>query len=315
MSDASQALTTERERPQPAAPAAGSMARREAIAAYLFLLPNIIGFLIFTAIAVTASLVISLTNWDLLSPPRFIGLANYVKLFTNDPTFGKVLVNTIAFTAGSVPLATAIGLGLALVMNQPLRGVVLYRALYFLPVVTSMVVVALIWRWLYNPDFGVVNYALGALGVRQPPNWLTSPAWAMPAVILMAVWKQVGYTMVIYLAGLQAIPGHLYEAASIDGAGGWQRFRHITLPMLTPTTFFVLIISVINSFQVFDAVLVLTGGGPADATRTLVVYIYDQAFTYLQMGYGAAIAWVLCLIIFVITVIQWRLQGRWVYYD
>ena len=310
MSDASQALTTERERQQPAAPAAGSMARREAIAGYLFLLPNIIGFLIFTAIAVTASLVISLTNWDLLSPPRFIGLANYVKLFTNDPTFGKVLVNTIVFTAGSVPLATAIGLGLALVMNQPLRGVVLFRALYFLPVVTSMVVVALIWRWLYNPDFGVVNYALGALGVRQPPNWLTSPAWAMPAVILMAVWKQVGYTMVIYLAGLQAIPGHLYEAASIDGAGGWQRFRHITLPMLTPTTFFVLIISVINSFQVFDAVLVLTGGGPADATRTLVVYIYDQAFNYLQMGYGAHIAWVLCLIIFVITLIQWRLQGR-----
>lgn len=287
----------------------------EAIAGYLFLLPNMIGFLLFTVLAVVASAVISLTNWDLLSPPQFVGLANYQQLLLNDPLFHKVLFNTFYFTIVSVPLAIVIALLLALALNEGIRGIALFRAAYFLPVITSGVVVALIWRWFYNPDFGVLNYLLYRLGVQNPPNWLADQRWAMPAVIILAVWKQVGYNMVIFLAGLQAIPTNLYEAASIDGAGRFDRFRYITLPLLTPTTFFILIISLIGSLQVFDSVLVLTEGGPANATRTLVYHIWQQAFQFLHMGYAAAIAWVLFFLIFLITVVQWKLQGRWVHYE
>ncbi len=290
-------------------------ATREAIAAYLFLLPNLVGFLVFTVLAVVASAAISLTNWDLLSAPEFVGLDNYRALLTDDPLFRKVLVNTAYFTGVSVPLAIVISLALALALNQGIRGLPIFRAAYFMPVITAMVVVALIWRWFYNPDFGVLNYLLLKLGVDNPPNWLASQQWAMPAVIIMAVWKQLGYNMVIFLAGLQAIPDSLYEAAAIDGAGRWARFRHITLPLLTPTTFFILIVSLIGSLQVFDAVLVLTGGGPANATRTIVFHIWEQAFQFLKMGYAAAVAWILFFLIFAITLVQWRLQRRWVYYE
>ncbi len=290
-------------------------AAREAIAAYLFLLPNLVGFLVFTVLAVVASAAISLTNWDLLSAPEFVGLDNYRTLLTDDPLFRSVLVNTAYFTGASVPLAIVISLALALALNQGIRGLPLFRAAYFMPVITAMVVVALIWRWFYNPDFGVLNYLLLKLGVRNPPNWLADRRWAMPAVIIMAVWKQLGYNMVIFLAGLQAIPDNLYEAAAIDGAGRWARFRHITLPLLTPTTFFILIVSLIGSLQVFDAVLVLTGGGPANATRTIVFHIWEQAFQFLKMGYAAAVAWILFFLIFAITLVQWRLQRRWVYYE
>ena len=288
---------------------------REAIAGYLFLLPNLVGFLIFTALAVVASAAISLTDWDLLSSPKFVGLDNYRELLTDDPLFRKVLLNTFYFTFVSVPLTIVISLGLALALNQGIRGLAIYRAAYFMPVITAMVVVALIWRWFYNPDFGVLNYLLNQLGIRRPPNWLADQRWAMPAVMIMAIWKHVGYNMVIFLAGLQAIPANLYEAASIDGAGRWERFRYVTLPLLTPTTFFVLIISLIGSLQVFDAVLVLTDGGPANATRTIVFHIWEQAFRFLHMGYASAIAWILFFIIFLITLVQWRLQGRWVHYE
>lgn len=290
-------------------------AAREAVAGYLFLLPNMIGFLVFTVLAVVASAAISLTQWDLLSPPKFVGLANYQLILTNDPLFRKVMVNTLYFTFASVPLAVLISLGLALALNQGIRGISLFRVAYFMPVITSMVVVAMIWRWFYNPDFGVLNYFLRLIGIGQPPNWLASQQWAMPAVIIMAVWKQLGYNMVIFLAGLQAIPANLYEAASIDGAGRWQRFWYVTVPLLTPTTFFIIIVSVIGSLQVFDAVLVLTEGGPANATRTIVFHIWQQAFAFLQMGYAAAVAWVLFFMIFLVTVLQWRLQKRWVHYE
>lgn len=290
-------------------------ATREALAGYLFLLPNTIGFLIFTVLAVVASAAISLTEWDLLSPAKFIGLANYQHILTDDPLFRQVMVNTLYFTFASVPLAVLIALGLALALNQGLRGIALFRVAYFMPVITSMVVVAMIWRWFYNPDFGVLNYFLSILGVGNPPNWLASQQWAMPAVIIMAVWKQLGYNMVIFLAGLQAIPANLYEAASIDGAGRWQRFWHVTIPLLTPTTFFIIIVSIIGSLQVFDAVLVLTEGGPANATRTIVFHIWQQAFGFLQMGYAAAVAWVLFFMIFIVTLLQWRLQQRWVHYE
>lgn len=291
------------------------LSTRETIAAYLFLLPNLIGFLVFTVFAVIASAGISLTNWDLLSPAQFVGLANYQQLLTNDPLFRTVVLNTLYFTFVSVPLAIVISLALALALNQGIRGVTIFRIAYFLPVVTATVVVAMIWRWFYNPDFGILNYVLYELGIDNPPNWLANRTWAMPAVIIIAVWKQIGYNMVIFLAGLQAIPTTLYEAAAIDGAGRWQRFRHITLPLLTPTSFFILVVSIIGSLQVFDAVLILTEGGPANATRTIVYHIWQEAFVFLEMGYAAAVAWLLFFMIFLFTLLQWRLQKRWVHYE
>lgn len=289
--------------------------RREAIAAYLFLLPNIIGFLVFTVLAVVASAAISLTNWDLLSAAQFVGLDNYRTLLFDDPLFRAVLWNTFYFTAVGVPASIILALGLALALNTGIRGLPWFRAAYFLPVITATVVVALIWRWFYNPDFGVLNHVLYQLGVETPPNWLGSQTWAMPAVIIVAVWKQVGYNMVIYLAGLQAIPQTLYEAASIDGATRWQRFWHITLPLLTPTSFFILVISVIGSLQAFDAILILTEGGPSNATRTIVYHIWQQAFQFLEMGYAAAVSWILFAFIFGFTLLQWWLQKRWVHYE
>ena len=300
---------------KPTAPQRMSLGRRETIAGYLFLLPNLLGFVIFTALAVVASAAISLTSWDLLSDPEFIGLQNYIDLLTHDPLFRTVLWNTFYFTVVSVPASTVIALGLALMFNTGLRAIPLFRTMYFLPVITATVVVALVWRWFFNPDFGILNYALFRLGIDGPPNWLSTRTWAMPSVIIVSVWKQVGYNMVIFLAGLQAIPTTLYEAASIDGAGRWQRFRNITLPLLTPTTFFVLIISIIGSLQVFDAVLVLTGGGPANATRTIVFHIWEEAFVFLEMGYAAAVAWMLFIMVFLVTALQWKLQKRWVHYE
>jgi len=280
----------------------------------MFLAPNIIGFLLFSLLPVGATLVISLLNWDLIRDPEFVGLKNYTTLLTKDPIFREVLFNTAYFVIGVVPASIVISLLLALVMNNGLKGISLFRAIFFIPVITSSVAVAMLWRWLYNTDYGLINVGLDALGLPYIP-WLTSTDWAMPAVIIMAVWKSLGYNMVIYLAGLQGISPTLYEAAALDGANGWARFRDITLPLLGPTTFFILVISVINSFQVFDLTFILTQGGPGIATTTIVMYIYDQGFRYFQMGYAAAIAWVLFIIIFLITLLQMQYQKRWVHYD
>lgn len=286
----------------------------ETRAAYLFLLPNIIGFLLFSVLPVVATLVISTLNWDLIRSPGFIGFDNYTTLLVRDPIFRQVVGNTVYFVAGVVPASIILSLMLALAMNNGLRGISVYRAIFFIPVITSSVAVAMLWRWLYNTDFGLINVGLVAIGLPAVP-WLSSTDWAMPAVIIMAVWKNLGYNMVIYLAGLQGIPPTLYEAAALDGAGWWSRFKDITVPLLGPTTFFILVISIINSFQVFDLTFILTQGGPGIATTTIVMYIYDQAFRYFQMGYAAALAWVLFMAIFAITLIQMRLQKRWVHYD
>jgi multiple sugar transport system permease protein len=210
---------------------------------------------------------------------------------------------------------TALALLLAIALNQQLRGMHVFRAAYFLPTITSAVAAATVWRWIYEPNFGLLNSLLYAIGVEHPPTWISSPAWAMPALILLGIWQGLGFQMVIFLAGLQGIPAHLYEAAAIDGAGWWARFRHITLPLISPTTFFVLIISVIGSYQVFDQAFVLTEGGPGYATTTLVYYIYEYGFQFFKMGYAAAMAWILFAIVFVLTVIQFRIQARWVHYD
>jgi multiple sugar transport system permease protein len=288
--------------------------RRTTMAAYGFLLPNLLGFLIFTFLPVLAALLISFTDWDLLRPAKWVGLANYERLL-GDATFHLVLRNTSVYVLGTVPVQMVLALLVAMALNQRIPGRTFFRAAYFMPVVASTVAVALVWRWIFHADFGLLNSALYLIGVDDPPNWLSSTRWAMPAIIIMSIWQQMGFSMVLFLAGLQSVPQHLYEAAKIDGATPWDRFWHITVPMLSSTTFFVLVISVINSFQVFDQAFIMTEGGPANATNTIVFHIYRYAFQFFQMGYAAAMAWVLFALIFVVTIIQFRYQRQWVHYD
>ncbi|GHP00214.1 sugar ABC transporter permease [Reticulibacter mediterranei] len=287
--------------------------RQEASVAFLFLLPNLIGFLIFSAIPIIAAFIISFYDWDLLLGANFIGLDNYKQLLT-DNVFRAALLNTLYFVVVSVPLAIVIGLGVALLTNQSLPGMNIYRAIFLLPYVTLTVAIALAWKWLYLPGTGLVNQLLALVGIHGP-NWLTSPIWAMPALVILSVWKSFGYNMVLFLAGLQNIPQHLYEAAIMDGATPWQRFRHVTFPLLSPVTFFVVVITTIGSFQVFDQALVMTQGGPGLATTTLVMNIYQVGFQSFHMGYASAIAWVLFAIVFVCTLIQFWFQRRLVSYD
>lgn len=288
--------------------------RRYDLEGYLFLAPDLIGTLLFAVGPVFAALALGFFAWDVLTPPRFIGIGNYQELFRDD-VFREVLRNTTVFVLGSVPLRTALALLLAIVLNQGIRGVAFFRGAFFLPTITSAVAAAVVWRWIYEPNFGLLNSLLYAIGVAHPPNWLSSPVWAMPALILLSVWQGVGFQMVIFLAGLQGIPAHLYEAAAIDGANAWTRFRHITLPLISPTTFFVVVISIIGSYQVFDQAFILTEGGPGYSTTTIVNYVYNYAFQFFKMGYASAIAWILFLIVFTLTVIQFVLQRRWVHYD
>ncbi len=293
--------------------------RREVRAAFFFLLPNVLGFLVFMIVPLFSSLGFSLLEWNLLRPPIFLGLENYLDL-VQDKEFGRSLRATFYYLGGSVPLGIVFSLALALALNQNIKGIRLFRTIYFVPVVSSMVAVALMWRWMYNPTSGVLNFMLNQTFkyLHLPftaPDWLQSPIWAMPAIIIMSVWKGMGYNMVLFLAGLQGIPRHLYEAAEIDGASQQKQFWSITLPLLTPTTFFVLIMSVIGSFQVFEQAYIMTQGGPVRSTVTTVYYIYENGFQWHRMGYASAVAWALFAMILVVTLVQWRLQDRWVYYE
>jgi len=290
-----------------------SLARQEELIAYAFLLPSLLGFLAFLVVPMIASLGISFYDWELLTPPRFVGVTNFLTL-VQDTVFRDVLFNTIYYTLGLVPLNLVVSLGLAVWLNTKLRGLTLYRMAFFMPVVTVTVAVALIWRWMYEPRAGVIDVALRAVGLPGP-SWLGDTQFAMPALIFMSVWKGFGYNMVLFLAGLQGIPVTIYEAATIDGATAWQRFWRITLPLLSPTVFLAVVLTVISSFQVFDQALVMTRGGPANATNTIVLYIYQNGFEFFRMGYASAIAWVLFGVIFVFTLLQMRLQGRWVQYE
>ncbi|KMM39214.1 carbohydrate ABC transporter permease [Guptibacillus hwajinpoensis] len=278
----------------------------------LFLLPNFAGFIFFIGIPIFASFGLSFTEWDLISDPSWIGLENY-KALLHDEEFKSALVHTLYFIVGYLPLVMTGALAIALILNKKIKGRVFFRAAYFVPVITSWVAVSLIWKWLFNPTYGLINYGLSLIGVAGPA-WLQDPTWAMPAIILTSVWKDLGFVMVIYLAGLQGISPTFYEAADMDGASPTQKFRHITLPLLSSTTFFVLIISLINSFQVFDQVMIMTGGGPAGSTSVLVERIYKHAFEYYEMGYASAVSWVLFFIIFIVTVVQMKFQKRWVDY-
>jgi multiple sugar transport system permease protein len=276
-----------------------------------FLAPSLVPLVLFTIGPIVASAGISLLRWNLLRAPEVVGLDNYAKLLASTE-FHEALRHTLLFLAGYLPLVIGGGLLLALALHQPLRGSVLFRSAYFLPVVSSWVVVALMWRWLLSPEGGLVNHALGLIGV-DGPGWWADPAWAMPSVILATAWKDLGFVMVLFLAGLQGIPDEYYEAAEVDGAGRYRRFRNVTLPLLSPTLFFVIVISLISGFQVFDQVFVMTGGGPAGATSVVVERVYTYAFRYGQMGYASAMSWVLVAIILGATIVQLRLQRRWVH--
>jgi multiple sugar transport system permease protein len=286
--------------------------RREVIEAYLYLVPTFVGLILFSLGAIIASVGISFTNWDVLRPPHWIGLGNYARLFSTALTW-QIFGNTLYYTGVIVPVGTALALGLALALNRGLRGIVLLRSLYFLPVISSTVAVSLVWGWLYNQQFGLINYLLSVVGITGPA-WLADTRTAMPAVLIMSIWKGLGYNMVIFLAGLQGIPQELYEAAKIDGAGAWARFRYVTFPLVSPTTFFVVVLSTIAAFQVFDQTFVMTAGGPAYSTTTLALYIYQNAFQWFHMGYAAALSYVLFAAVAVVTLVQFRVQGRFVFY-
>ncbi len=279
----------------------------------VFLLPSLFGLLLFTVLPILSSLGLTLFEWDLLTPPNFVGMDNFKRLFA-DEDFWRALKNTITYIVSYIPFVMAGSLAIAIILNQKLKGLMFFRASFFIPVVSAWVAIALLWKWIFNPRFGLLNFALGLVGI-EGPAWLFDPQWAMPAIVITSVWKDLGFLMVMFLAGLQGIPSVYYEAASIDGANRWQTFWRITLPLLSPTAFFALIISLINSFQVFDQVWIMTEGGPAGATSVLVELIVKNAFSYSRMGYASALSWVLFLLVFVVTIVQMRLQGRWVAYE
>ena len=280
---------------------------------WVLLAPTLFGLLVGTLGPVLAAIGISFADWDVITPPSFAGIANYQRLL-RDPTFSKALINTLYYVGVMVPVSTVLSLALALLMNQKLRAITWYRTAYFLPVVSSTVAVALVWSWIYSKDFGLLNFVLRSVGM-DPVAWLSSTKWAMPAVIIMGVWGTLGEGMIIFLAGLQSISQSYYEAAEVDGANGWQKLWKITIPLITPSLFFYFIITMINAFQTFEQIYIMTRGGPVNSTTTIVYYIYRNAFRNFKMGYASAQAIVLFAIIMVLTLIYWRSQEKWVVYD
>jgi len=279
--------------------------------AYFFLGPGLIIFALFTVFALLFAFYLTFHEWSIIEPAKpFVGLRNYQDML-HDKDYGQSIINTVYYTGGSVPVAMAIGLLLAVLLNQPIRFRGMFRTLYYLPVVTPLVVTAIIWKWLFNGDYGLFNYYLLKTHlVDDPLLWLSDKNLAMPAVILMTIWGSVGFSMVVYLAGLQSIPEELYEAATIDGAGAIAKFRYITIPLLRPTTLFLLVIGIIGSFQVFTQIFVMTSGGPVDRTTTMVYFIYNAAFKYYEMGYASTLAFGLFALLFVVTLLQLRLYRQ-----
>lgn len=286
---------------------------REALAGYLFASPWLIGMLALTVVPAVSSFYFSFTAYPLVQAPVFIGIQNYVDLLTADPRFIKAILNTGFMVALGVPIQMVAGLFIAVLLNQNLRGLAIYRTIFFLPSQVSGVALALLWGWILNPQFGIVTRVLNVASI-QAPVWLADPNWVKPAFVIMGLWS-VGQSMIIWLAGLQSIPETFYEAAQIDGAGRLRRFWSITLPLLTPTIFFTVTTGIIGSFQIFTQAFILTSGGPNDATLFYALYIYRQAFQFFQMGYACALAWVLFVIIMSITLLNLRFARTWVYYE
>ena len=296
----------------PARPRRSAFRRREVIEGYLFASPFIIGFLVFIAFPMIWAFVLMFQRYNLLRPPMFIGLTNVQDMLA-DPKTWQSMWNTIYYAFVSVPLQLALAFGCAVLLNQPLRGRNFYRTALYLPVIVPIVVSAFIWQRAYHPDFGIINEMIGWFGI-PPQQWLFEPVLAKPAFIFMRIWV-MGTQMEIFLAGLQNVPQSLLEAAALDGANAWRKFWNVTVPIMTPVIFFNLIVGIIGNFQVFAPALIMTKGGPQDATLFMVLYIYRNAFEYSKLGYAAALSWLLFLFIILLTIIQFRGSGRWVFYE
>lgn len=282
--------------------------------AWPFVLPTVIGLAVFNLTPLAAAFALGFTNYSYTSSTEWIGLANYRHFLFDDPLFWKAMRNTLYYTVASVGLSAGLGLALALALHQGIRELRFLRSIYFLPVVASTAAASLVWSLLLEPNFGLVNYLLGLIRIHGP-GWTQSLDWAMPALILVTVWKTAGYNMVIFLAGLQDIPQEVREAARLDGASGWRETVNIVLPLLSPTTFFVIVISLITSFQVFDYIYIMTQGNPAYETLTISYYIYQIGFQYFRMGEASALSYVLFTVVFLLTLLQFGAQRRWVHYQ
>jgi multiple sugar transport system permease protein len=291
----------------------GSISRRETLQFYLFISPWLIGFVVFLLYPLVSSLYYSFTRYEIGSTPVWIGLRNYVEMFT-DPRYLNSIKVTLIFALVSIPLMTMVALGLALILTQKLRGINIFRSVYFMPSVMPMVAVSLTFFYVLRPETGPLAGLLALVGI-EGPRWLGEAAWALPALIGINVWLIFGGQMVIYMAGIKGIPQELYEVAEIDGAGSWAKFRNVTIPMLTPTIFLHLILGIIGAMQVFDIPYVMTEGGPADATRTYMIHLYNRGWVEIRMGSGSAMGWVLFLIIMIITLLVIRSSAAWVYYE
>ncbi len=294
--------------------------KRGRLAVILFLLPCLTGLVLFSVIPVLYAFLLSFTDWDGLKPvdlpggvPSFVGLDNYISILSGEE-FWRVLRNTAVYVVLYIPVILIASMSAALLLNRPYRGVGLYRVLFYIPVLTSWVAGSLIFKSLLSPEYGGVNELLGWIGV-EGPGWLYDPVWAMPGIVLASIWKDMGFFALIFLGGLQSIDPVYYEAAKIDGANVWQRMKHITLPLLSPVTFFVIVICLIFSFQLFPQVMIMTDGGPHGATQVMVERIYRYSFNYFKMGYASAFSFILFAIIFLFTWLQLKLQKKWVHYD
>ena len=290
------------------------MRRREAIEGILYTSPWIVGFIVFVAGPLIASLYLSFTKYNVLRPAKFIGLQNYVVALTKDPLFLPSIGRTFYYAALLVPLSLIGSLVVAILLNQKLVATTAWRTMFFLPTLTPLIAASLLWRWMLNPDVGLVNYLLGQIGIKGP-GWLSSIEWAIPALVIMGLWASVGGSrMIIFLAGLQDVPKELLESAEIDGAGTWAKFWNITLPLITPTIFFNLILGIIFALRTFEAAFITTNGGPAYATWFISLHIYQNAFVSFDMGYASALSWLLFIILIVFTYLQFQLSGNWVFY-
>ncbi len=288
-----------------------SLKTKEALTGWLFISPALIGFSIFTFGSIIYSLYLSLTDYDLMTKPKFIGLENYIRAFTKDESFYKFFGNTIYFVIFLVPIVLAISLLLAMLINKKAgRMTKAYRVALFLPSITSTIAVSMVWLWIFNPDMGLINNMLTAIGFHNPPMWLNSPDTSKMALVIMRVWQMSGYYMIMFLAGLQTIPESLYESAQVDGANKIQSFFKITLPMLSNTTFVVIILLVIEAFNMFESIFIMTNGGPLGSTSTIMYYIYEQGFGNYNMGYASSIAWIFFVVIMIITLIQYRFRNE-----
>lgn len=286
---------------------------RENLTGWLWVSPWLLGFLFFTLGPIVASVYLSFTEFAVISPPHWIGIENYVTMFTKDQSFPQSLKVTTLYAIISVPLHLVLGFLVAVLLNQRVRWIALWRTIYYLPSVVSGVAVALLWQWIFNTDFGLANWLLSLVGISGPA-WLLDQNWALPALIVMSLWG-VGGGMVIYLAGLQGVPTSLYEAASIDGATSLQRFWHITLPMVSPVIFFNLVLGIIGALQTFTQAFIMTGGGPKESTYFFMLHLYNNAFQWLKMGYASALGWILFFYILVLTLVVFRFSSAWVYYE